>query len=190
MSSSASEQEDVIILRTKLHRPPVPPDFVPRPRLADMLEAGRTLPLTLVSAPAGYGKSVLVSSWLHGSEWPSAWLSLDTDDGDIRQFLRYFIAAVHTVHADTCEQSGNLVGALDLPPTAKVATILANDLDNIDHPFLLALDDYHHIIASSPVHDLLAQLLTHPPLRLHLVIVTRRDPPLLPLTMLRAPWPA
>jgi LuxR family maltose regulon positive regulatory protein len=185
MNSSASEQEDAIILRTKLHRPPMPPDFVPRPRLADILEAGRTLPLTLVSAPAGYGKSVLVSSWLQGSEWPSAWLSLDTDDGDIRQFLRYLVAAVRTVRADACEQSWNLVAAPELPPTATIATILANDLDDIEHPFLLALDDYHRIDATSPAHDLLAQLLTHPPLRLHLVISTRRDPPL-PLVMLRA----
>ena len=163
----------------------MPPDFVPRPRLADILEAGRTLPLTLVAAPAGYGKSVLVSSWLQGSEWPSAWLSLDTDDGDIRQFLRYFVAAVRTFQADACEQSWKVVDAIDLPPTATVATILANDLANIEQPFLLALDDYHRINASSPVHDLLAQLLTHPPLQLHLVIATRRDPPL-PLVMLRA----
>jgi len=163
----------------------MPPDFVPRPRLTGILEAGRTLPLTLVSAPAGYGKSVLVSSWLQGSEWPSAWLSLDTDDGDIRQFLKYFIAAIRTVRAEACEHSWNLISAPDLPLTATTATILANDLDDIEHPFLLALDDYHRINASSPVHDLLAQLLTHPPLRLHLVIATRRDPPL-PLVMLRA----
>jgi LuxR family maltose regulon positive regulatory protein len=112
-------------------------------------------------------------------------LSLETDEGDIRQFLRYFVAAVRTVRADACAQSGNLLSAVDLPATATVATILANDLDNVDHPFLLALDDYHRINASSPIHDLLAQLLTHPPLPLHLVIATRRDPPL-PLVMLRA----
>ncbi|MGB5199919.1 MAG: response regulator, partial [Sedimenticolaceae bacterium] len=75
------------ILRTKLHRPPPPQDLVPRTRLLERLETGRVRPLTLVSAPAGYGKSMLVSSWLEKADWPSAWLSLDEADSEIRQFL-------------------------------------------------------------------------------------------------------
>jgi len=82
------------LLRTKLHRPPVPSDFVPRPRLVDRLERGRNRPLSLVCGPAGYGKSTLLSSWLESSEAVGAWLSLDERDDDLRTFLTYFIAAL------------------------------------------------------------------------------------------------
>ena len=82
------------ILRTKLHRPPVPADLVPRSQLLVWLEKGRQRPFTLVSAAAGYGKSVLISSWLEACEWPSAWVSLDDRDNDVHLFLAYVLAAV------------------------------------------------------------------------------------------------
>ena len=166
------------ILRTKLHRPPAPQDLVPRTRLLENLESGRVRPLTLVSAPAGYGKSMLISNWLENADWPSAWLSLDEADSEIRQFLGYFVAAVKSIFADACEQSEGLSNTTSLPPVGVVAATLANELDALEQPFLLVLDDYHLIHASSPVNDLLGQLLARPPLPLHLVIVCRRDPAL------------
>jgi LuxR family maltose regulon positive regulatory protein len=126
MNSAAGEPQDDILLRTKLHRPPVPADLVRRSRLVDLLGASRRLPLTLVSAPAGFGNSVLISSWLQDTEWPSAWLSLDADDSDLRQFLMYFIAAVRSVSKDACEHSWNLARSSELPSPARIATMLAN----------------------------------------------------------------
>ena len=166
------------ILRTKLHRPPLPQDLVPRTRLLERLDNGRVRPLTLVSAPAGYGKSMLVSSWLEKADWPNAWLSLDEADSDFRQFLGYFVAAVKSIFADACEQSAAICSAPALPAAGVIAVTLANELDALEKPFLLVLDDYHRIHASSPVNDLLDRLLARPPLPLHLVIVCRRDPPL------------
>ncbi len=167
------------ILQTKLHRPSPPPDLVPRTRVLEQLEAGRVRPLTLVSAPAGYGKSILISSWLETCcDWPSAWISLDKDDSNLRQFLGYFVAAVQSAFPQACEQTRDLVSAPQLPPLPALVASLSNDLDAIDKPFTLVLDDYYRIDAESPVHDLLHQLLAHPPIPLHLIIISRRDPPL------------
>jgi DNA-binding NarL/FixJ family response regulator len=105
------------ILQTKLHRPSSPADLVPRTRVLERLEAGRVRPLTLVSAPAGYGKSLLISSWLETcSAWPCAWFSLDEDDSNLRQFLSYFVAAVQSAFPQACEQTQDLVSAAQLPP--------------------------------------------------------------------------
>jgi hypothetical protein len=172
------------ILQTKLHRPSPPPDLVPRTRALKQLEAGRVRPLMLVSAPAGYGKSILISSWLETcSDWPSAWISLDNSDSNLRQFLGYFVAAVQSTFPRTCEQTRDLIKAAQLPPLPALVASLGNDLDAIDRPFILVLDDYYRIDAVSPVHDLLHQLLAHPPIPLHLIIISRRDPPLQLLTL-------
>jgi len=167
------------ILQTKLHRPSLPPELVPRTGLLERLEAGRVRPLTLVSAPAGYGKSILISSWLAACvDWPSAWLSLNEDDSNLRQFLGYFLAAVQSAFPHACEQTQTLVSTPQLPPLPTLVASLSNDLDAIDRPFTLVLDDYHRIDAESPVNDLIHQLLAHPPIPLHLIILSRRDPPL------------
>jgi ATP/maltotriose-dependent transcriptional regulator MalT/ActR/RegA family two-component response regulator len=173
-----SPAADVGILRTKLHRPPVTRDLVPRPRLFELLDAGRPRPLTLVSAPAGYGKSVLISSWLESGDWPSAWLSLDESDSDLHQFLHYFVAAVRDVFADVLKDTLSLSNTQGLPSLAGLVTSLSNELEVIDKPFILVLDNYDRIDARSPVNDLLQQLLVRPPIPLHLVFITRRDPPL------------
>ena len=167
------------ILRTKLHRPALPPDRVIRSRVLERLEAGRVRPLTLVSAPAGYGKSITVSSWLETcTDWPSVWLSLDPDDSDLRQFLHYFLATVQRAFPGACEQTQGLIHSHQLPSLATLTASLSNGLDAIASPFILVLDDYHRIDAGSLVNELLHQLLAHPPIPLHLVIVCRRDPAL------------
>jgi LuxR family maltose regulon positive regulatory protein len=170
---------------TKIYRPLLPADCVQRSDLIRLLGAGRSRPLTLVSAPAGYGKSILVSSWLEGSEWASVWVSLDEDDSDLKRFLRYLTAAVCQRFPQALETTRSLFRAPELPGRQAVASIVSNELSAIDQPFLLVLDDYHRIHAGSPVNGVLRFLLEYPLVPLHLVILTRRDPPL-PLGRLRA----
>jgi len=91
--------QPVTIIRTKLYRPPVPVDIVPRKKLNSRLDAGCSFPLSLIIAPAGYGKSTVVSHWLETCRYPSAWLSLDETDSDLRVFISYFVAAVQTLES-------------------------------------------------------------------------------------------
>ncbi len=181
-----SNDNSVMPLRlTKLHSPKIPEDEVPRKILLEQLDREKVHPLILVSAPAGYGKSILIGSWLEHCDWPSVWFSLEPDDSNLRQFLRYFIIAVRGNFASACEKSLELVEAPSLPSVETLTTTLANDLDAIDQPFILVLDDFHHIDSNSQVNSLLQKLLDVPPIPLHLVIITRRDPPLA-LNTLRA----
>lgn len=170
--------EHSLILQTKLHRPALPRDLVSRTKLVSQLEKHRNRPLTLVSAPAGYGKSTLISSWLEDCDWPSAWISLDEDQSDIQQFLIYFVSAVRGLFPDACQDSRNLAQTAEPPPVADLGNTLANELNALEQPFILILDDYQRINHTSAVNDLLQQLLHHPPIPLHLVIASRRDPPL------------
>jgi len=173
------------LIRTKLQRPPVAPDIVVRDRLLLQLEEGRDRTLTLISAPAGYGKSTLTSRWMARCDRPSAWVTLDERDADLRDFLGYVLAAVRQVAPEARLLSEAMLKSGPLPPVSVVARQVVNDLNDIQHPFGLVLDDYHHIRAGTPPNDVVSELLDHPPRSLHLVIVTRRDPPL-PLSRLLA----
>jgi len=172
------------ILRTKLHRPPVPGDYVHRPRLLEYLDKRRERPLTLVSAPAGYGKSVLISCWLETCDIPNAWLSLDEHDNDLYQFMIYFLAAIQTMFPDAVSETTTLVNASSLPPVSVLARRLANELDSIERNFILMLDDIHCIQQKS-VHDFLTELMQYPPRPMHLVLGGRSDPSL-PIASYRA----
>lgn len=178
-------EQQTALLSTKLNRPTVVGDLVCRNRLHDRMDASLECPLTLVSAPAGYGKSMLASHWAESLEIPLGWVSLDESDADLFGFLRYFVAAVETVFPDTCPETRGLLQAPHPPPLTGLANSLINELDRIDNPFVLVLDDYHLLVPSSEVHELLRLLLEHPPEPLHLVLVTRRDPPL-PIASMRA----
>lgn len=156
-------QNSVPILRTKLHRPPVSSDLLHRSRLHELMNQGPEVTLSLVSASAGYGKSMLVSHWAESLMQPCAWLSLDEADSDITVFLAYLIAAVRTVIPGACSETRAVLSAANLPPPTMLAHSLTNELDAIDAPFILALDDYHRIDASSDVHDLLQFILERPP---------------------------
>ena len=172
------------IIRTKLHRPPVAGDFVYREGLNALFVENSDLPLTLVSAPAGYGKSTIVSHGLEAHDCLIAWLSLDETDSEIRVFLSYVVAAVQSVFAEACAETLQLLDAQELPPLAEVAGCICNDLDVLEESLVLVLDDYHHIDCRG-VHELINLLLKHPPKSVQLIIITRRDPPLL-LGALRA----
>ena len=171
------------ILLTKLQRPPVAADILPRKRLMDRLNEGRERILTLISAPAGYGKSTLASRWVAACDCPSGWISLDKSDTDLLTFLTYVVAAIRSLFPKTELRTERLLEA-NLPPTAPViAHHLLNDLHQATEPFILVLDDFQHT-HGSPVQDLVAELLAHPSLKVHLVLLTRRDPAI-PLAALR-----
>ena len=164
-------------IRTKFYRPPLPRDLVERPRLIDQLNRGLDRPLTLVSAPAGYGKSILVSAWLHACERPSAWLSLDETMDDLGVFLTYFVTAIQAVFPDALQQTQTLLTAISLPPLSVLTGSLINELDEVERDFILVLDDYHSI-HNQEIHELITALLQPPAKHMHLVLITRRDPPL------------
>jgi LuxR family maltose regulon positive regulatory protein len=157
--------------------------LVCRTRLHEQLDLGMRTPLTLVSAPAGYGKSTLVSHWAGSLEQPCAWVSLDEMDSGLEVFLSYVLAAIETAAPGACEETASLVQGGRLPPVPVLASILVNELDALDTPLLLVLDDYHRIELESGVHDLLNRLLQHPPKPLRLVVAARRDPPLALLSL-------
>ena len=165
------------ILRTKLHRPQLTADLVNRERLIKAMNRAHEVPLTLVAAPAGYGKSVLVAQWAEQLDSPVAWLSLDASDSELRAFLLYFVAAVDAVSPGACEATRELLAAGSLAPVPALAGYLLNDLDAIDVPAAIVLDDYHRIDTLSPVHDLMLRMLEHPPRQLRFVVLTRQDPP-------------
>ena len=170
------------LLHTKLNRPSVAPDIMPRDRLIKLLDQGRKRPLTLISAPAGYGKSTLASRWTATCDCPCVWVSLDNDDNDLRQFLNYILAAIQQRFPKSDLRSEILLDAERLPPPDELARYLLNDLHQVPEPFILVLDDYQHIKETS-VNDLVAALLEHPVQTMHLVLLTRKDPSLPIATM-------
>lgn len=175
------------LLTTKLALPPARPVLVPRPRLTDRLDAGLRCKLTLIAAPAGYGKTTLVSAWHatgSGSAWPLAWVSLDASDNDPVHFWTYVIAALQTLHDSLGADALALLRSPKVPPLTTVLTVLINAIAGIPTPCALVLDDYH-VITTPAIHESLAFLLDHLPAQLHLVIISRADPPL-PLNRLRA----
>ena len=191
----------VPILSTKLHIPPPRPSVVLRPRLIERLKAGLQGKLTLISAPAGFGKTTLVSAWvaaLTPTAHPAgaepgvkvAWLSLDAGDSDPFRFLAYLVAALQTLSAGT---GAGVLAALESPqppPIEPLLTALLNELAAVRQEIVLVLDDYHLVDAKpvnapSSVDDALTFLLEHQPPQMRLVIATREDPAL-PLARLRA----
>ena len=178
--------QDQILLQTKLHRPRLTKDLITRTRLVELLDHEIDHPLILVCAPAGFGKTTLVGTWLDqmavgqgekAISFPSAWLSLDEDDSDLNLFLRYFIAAIRTIFPDACEHTLALQLAGVQPPQAALFATFSNELENLPGEFILVLDDYH-TIHGEEVHNLLGELVRHWPKPLHLVLISRVSPPI------------
>lgn len=170
-------------LVTKLHVPsPRSARAVARPRLLDRLDETLSVRLTLVSAPAGYGKTTLLADWAGHGGVAAAWLALDRDDNDPVRFLRYAIAALQTLDANIGSVVEPMLGA-SLPARTALSALL-NDLARLSQQIVLVLDDYH-VIDDAGVHEAITFLLDHLPPHVHLVIATRADPPL-PLARLRA----
>jgi len=174
----------VELLRTKLFIPRPRKNLVFRSRLVERLNAGLDKKLTLISAPAGFGKTTLLSEWIPQCPRPVTWLFLDEGDNDPTQFWAYFIASLQGLHPDLGASAFSLIQSPGAPPIKSILTILINDLTAFSDPFASVLDDYH-FIDSQPIHEALSFLIDHLPANMHLVITTREDPDL-PLARLRA----
>src|SRR5919202_1259132 len=172
------------ILTTKLYKPPPQPKVVPRPRLIERLNEGLHRKLTLVSAPAGFGKTTLLSEWPVGCERPAAWISLDEGDNDPTRFLSYLVAALQTIAPNIGEGVLSMLQSPQPPPTESVLTALLNEITTIPDDFVLVLDDYH-VVDATAVDDALGFLLEHLPPQMQLIVSTREDPDL-PLARIRA----
>lgn len=178
-----------VLLATKLHRPPTPTNRVRRPhllqRLTEGLEAGRQI--TLVSAPAGFGKTTCISDWAGTLDCPVTWLSLDTADDDPGRFFTYLLAALQKVDASLGKEIESVLHSGQLPPSDVISAILINDIvraRRVEGRFLLILDDLH-VIQDPSILQVLERLVASPPQPLHLALLAREDPPL-PLARLRA----
>ena len=185
--------EQLPLLQTKLFIPPVRPERVSRPRLLERLDQGLHRRLTLVSAPAGFGKTTLLSEWVHtvGAHGNAphkaphvAWLSLDESDHDPVRFLAYLIVALRKVKADAGKGFLSALRSPQPPPVEAVLVSLINEITALPGKIILVLDDYH-LVESHEIDDSLTFLVDHLPPQLHLVIATREDPRL-PLARLRA----
>lgn len=178
------------LLRTKLSAPPPRRNLVARPQLVERLQAGlwsEAAParkLTLISAPAGYGKTTLAAGWLQSAGLPVAWLSLDEEDNDPARFLEYLAAALEQVDPQITAAARGMLSAPQPPPVEAILTILLNQMATRTAPLILTLDDYH-LIHAPAIHRQLEYLLEHQPPQMHLMLLTRSDPPL-PLHRLRA----
>ena len=172
------------LLATKLYIPPPPPRTVPRPRLIERLNEGLQRKLTLIAAPAGFGKTSLLSEWLVACGRPAAWLALDQDDHDCTRFLTYLVAALQTITPSVGQGVLEVLQSPQPPPVEWILTTLLNDITSTAGHFIVVLDDYH-MVDAKPVDVALTFLVEHLPPQMHLVIATREDPDL-PLARLRA----
>jgi LuxR family maltose regulon positive regulatory protein len=176
----------VSVLTTKLYIPPARENAVARPHLIEKLRAGvgRSGSFTLVSGPAGFGKTTLLSEFISRLQLPAAWVSLDEGDNDPIQFWTYLIRACQSILEDVGESALELFGTPQQLPDDAVPAILINDLTTHEYSIVLILDDYH-VIQTASIHTGLAFLLDHLPHNLHIVVSTRTDPPW-PLARYRA----
>jgi LuxR family maltose regulon positive regulatory protein len=181
------------LIRTKLNKPCLELGLIQRLRLLDRLNTGLQRKITLVSAPAGFGKTSQVCMWLEEFQCPIAWISLDKNDSDLGVFLGYLVAAIQNIFPDCCSETDSLLRASNLPPVEYIASTLINEIDAlpvtstsaVSKPrFVVVLDDYHQV-GSQSVHQLMSKLIEYQPETMHLVIISRQDPASLPLAQLR-----
>ena len=173
------------ILSTKLFIPTIQPDVIHRPNLIEQVTAGLNAghSLTLVSAPAGYGKTTVLAEWISTYQGQVAWLSLDEQDNNELRFWKYFVTALQTASPSSGQQSLQILeSAQDIDPH-NFLTELVNDVAELDYKIIIVLDDYH-VISNQAIHSGLIFLIEHLPPSLHLFIATRADPRL-PISRLR-----
>ncbi|MFL5628369.1 MAG: LuxR C-terminal-related transcriptional regulator [Ktedonobacteraceae bacterium] len=176
-----------LLLTTKLYIPPASPNLLVRPRLIERVNEGMKRKLILISAPAGFGKTTLLSEWRAvppGSNIPMAWVSLDKADNDPTRFWMYITVALSTIDNDIVEQAMSILSLAQPSLTESVVTVLINTLNMLPRDCMLVLDDYH-VIEDQTVHNSVAFLLDHLPPRMHVTLVSRSEPPL-SLARLRA----
>ena len=172
------------LLRTKLYIPLPRPNIISRPRLVNRLASGLDCKLTLISAPAGFGKSTLLSECAKTCHRPIAWITLDHGDNDPSRFLSYLVAALQRVEAEVGESAMLALQSPQPPALDSLITGLINEIVEIPSPSVLVLDDYH-VITNQDVQNAVFFLIEHLPPNLHMIIASRSDPPW-PLARLRA----
>jgi LuxR family maltose regulon positive regulatory protein len=165
------------MLLTKLHIPPAGNNIVHRSELFEKLNLGLSRKLVLISAPAGFGKTTVVSDWIYQNKIPAAWFSLDNGDNDPVDFLSYISSGIQTIHSEFGQSALKLLNSPNRPSGESIASLLINEILNIKQNFLLVLDDFH-LIKSNEVIKLVSYLLEHIPGNIHIVILTRSDPAL------------
>ncbi|HLX56136.1 MAG TPA: AAA family ATPase, partial [Ktedonobacteraceae bacterium] len=175
------------LLATKFFIPSSSHTLILRPRLIELLNMSLECPLTLVSAPAGFGKTTLLSTWIQSlpPERPRiAWVSLDEGDNESVLFWMYVLTALDSELPGLCTELVTYLQTQQAPPLRSVLQTLINRLAEGSEQLLLILDDYH-LVAEQAIHTSLTYLVEHLPPQLHLILATRADPPL-PLSLLRA----
>jgi ATP/maltotriose-dependent transcriptional regulator MalT len=165
------------LIRTKLFRPRSASDVITRTRLIERLNAALEGEITLVCAPAGFGKTTLLTQWVQTIDRPTAWLSLDEHDNELPVFVQSLAASLQTVFPDAFGAIAALLKAPRILPPEQIAPLLINDLTDVPDDVILVLDDYH-LIHTNEVHTLLELLVEHLPLQVRLVLICRSDPPL------------
>jgi LuxR family maltose regulon positive regulatory protein len=165
------------LFSTKLRIPPVRADRVQRPHLIERLNAGLQGTVTLLSAPAGSGKTSLLVDWIAQTSLPAGWLSLEPEDNDPARFLTYLTTGIASIDEGLTTDLAAALRSPAPPPFEALMTSLIDQLDEAHDDFVMVLDDYHHI-ASPRIHQGLRSLIQHMPAPMHLVIATRSDPPL------------
>ena len=173
-----------LALASKILVPTPRPMLVRRPRLVQVLNSGLDRALTLISAPAGSGKTAIATEWAASCGRPAAWLSLDEGDSDPACFLSGLIACLRKVSTDIGAGAAAVLLSSCAQPTESLLSALLDDIAALPTDFLLVLDDYH-CIEAKPVADAIAFLLEHAPSQMHMAVVTREDPDL-PVARLRA----
>jgi len=178
-----------LLLTTKLSVPHAGARLVDRPHMQQRLQRGLERPLTLIAAPAGFGKTTALRAWVRElgespAALPVAWVSLDASDNDPAQFCTYIFAALNQAHPGLAETALAMLQSPSPPPLATIVRALLNAVAAVPREVVLVLDDYH-LITTPAIHEALAAVLEHPPAQLHLYLATRTVPPL-PLARLRA----
>jgi LuxR family maltose regulon positive regulatory protein len=171
------------LLASKFYYPPRRPDLVQRPHLLESLDQGLSGKLTLVSAPAGFGKTTLVSEWIRAGGHPTAWLSLDKNDNDPSRLLIYLISALQRIDPQIGVDVKAALEESLAPGFEILLTRLISELERLPEKSIIVLDDYH-LIEAKPVHEVISFLIEYLPPAIHLVICGRTDPPL-PISRLR-----
>ncbi|MBI5220085.1 MAG: hypothetical protein HY958_14250 [Bacteroidia bacterium] len=172
------------MLLTKLHIPPAGNNIVHRSELYEKLNIGLDRKLILISAPAGFGKTTLLSDWINQQKIPAAWFSIDKADNDPVEFLSYIISGVQNINKEFGKTTIKLLNSPHRPSCESIVSLLINEILKIDKHFLLVLDDFH-LIESEEIFKLVGYLIEHIPDKIHIAILTRSDPSL-PIARLRS----
>jgi LuxR family maltose regulon positive regulatory protein len=177
-------EDSFAVTRAKLQQPRLRHDLVARGHLFQRLDAGLQRHLTLLSAPAGFGKTTVVAAWLRDQPRPASWISLDRHDNDLFSFVTDLVGAVRLTFPGACRTLSTVLHLRQAMSADGLAALVSNELDELPNDLVLVLDDYH-VVDDPQVHGLIGALVHRPPSRLHLIVASRVDPPL-PIARLRA----